>query len=441
MPECSTFEVSQIWGSLREDYNLLLGGGRGGGKSFALMLLILRHLNDRGRTARILVTRRRQRSLQQFGEELRHLLASAFGKVAFDGASLIFRTPAGGTVQLAHADQPQALADVVQGMSFTLIIVDEAGDAPRMDVLDQMSLSLRGEPPLRMILAANPGGLNHSALAERYITGHTPWAPFEHAGKEWVYAPSIVEDNPHLPEAYRINFEALRHSDEALYKAHRYGDWSAIVGDFFGSAWSPKLVFDHHHVPPHLFSDLKLGIDWGSAKPCATILGGRLSRDVRLPDDRVIPHGAFVVYDEHVEHDPNNIARGTNRTPSEIAPKLIDLARRNGSLARGVIDAAANARTAGGDLTIVRMFDRAGVNLLPAPKGPRVPRFETLKQMMVEGDFWVADRCRFWLGTVPALPRSKKNPEDVDTEANDHALDATSYLVEADSRRLRQGDF
>lgn len=213
--------------------------------------------------------------------------------------------------------------------------------------------------------------------------------------------------------------------------------WFAIVGNLFGSAWSPKLVFDHYRVPPNLFSDLWLGIDWGPAKRCATILGGRVSRDVRLPDDRVIAQGAFAVHNEHVEHDPNNIPRGTNRILSEIWPKLIRLAHRNGTFPRGVIDSAASAKITGrNEHTITSLFRRAGVLLTNASKGPRVPRFETLKQMMVEGDFWVADRCRFWLGTVPALPRSKKNPEDVDTEANDHALDATSYLVEADSRRL-----
>lgn len=79
-----------------------------------------------------------------------------------------------------------------------------------------------------MILAGNPGGANHSALAERYVTGRTPWAPFEFADQRWVYAPSTVDDNPHLPEAYKRNFEVLRHTDPALYKAHRHGDWSEI---------------------------------------------------------------------------------------------------------------------------------------------------------------------------------------------------------------------
>lgn len=48
---------------------------------------------------------------------------------------------------------------------------------------------------------------------------------------------------------------------------------------------------------------------------------------------------------------------------------------------------------------------------------------------MVDRDFWVASRCRLWLATVPNLPCGKRDPEDVDTDANDHALNATAYLL------------
>ena len=52
-------------------------------------------------------------------------------------------------------------------MSYTLIACDEAGEGP-IEVIDQLGMSLRGNgTPLRMVLAGNPGGANHGALAER----------------------------------------------------------------------------------------------------------------------------------------------------------------------------------------------------------------------------------------------------------------------------------
>jgi len=61
---------------------------------------------------------------------------------------------------------------------------------------------------------------------------------------------------------------------------------------------------------------------------------------------------------------------------------------------------------------------------------------------MADGEFFVASRCRYWLATVPALPRDPRHPEDVDTSANDHLLDATSYLIAGAAQgSVRVGDF
>ena len=426
--------------SIPEDHFIFLGGGRGGGKSFALILLILRHCDQYRNRARVLVTRRRLKSLLQFAEELRGLMRSAYGSgVSYNQNENVFRLPSGASVALTHCESSSALQDTVQGMTFSLIVVDEAGEGPELPVIDSLALTLRASGvPLRLILAGNPGGANHSALAERYVTGRAAWAPFEFADQKWVYAPSTVDDNPHLPDAYKRNFSILKHTDPALYKAHRHGDWSAIVGDYFGGVWQySKAVFDHHEVPTEMFGLLKLSIDWGSAAPCASVLGGQLAYDVRLNDDRVMPKGSWVIYDEHFECDPNNINRGTGRTPGQIAPSLHKLCARSGVRARGVIDSAAEARTAGrAEASIADLFRESGVRVSPARKGARVPRFELLKELMANNEFFVASRCRFWLATVPALPRDQRIPEDVDSSANDHLLDATSYLIAGASQGM-----
>jgi len=419
--------------AIPEHFNIFLGGGRGGGKSFAAALLILRHVQQYGSKARVLVTRRRLKSLIAFAEELRALLRSAFGPgVSYNANENVFRLPQGAAIFLTHCESQSALTDTVQGMTFSQIFCDEVGDGPELPVIDQLALTLRAPGvPLRMVLAANPGGSQHSALAERYVTGRTPWVPFEFADTQWTYAPSTVDDNIHLPDAYKRNFEVLRHTDPALYKAHRWGDWSAITGEYWAGVWNPaRAVVDHHEIPPDAFSTLKCSIDWGSAAPCAVVLGGQLAYDLRLSDDRVLPKGAWVIYDEWFEHDPLNIAKGSGRTPSEIAPDIIRMCARNGVRARGVIDSAAEARTAGrAEASISDMFRAAGVRVTPARKGPRVPRWEQMKELMVNGEFFVASRARFWLATVPQLPRDPRRPEDIDSSANDHMADATSYLI------------
>ena len=46
-----------------------------------------------------------------------------------------------------------------------------------------------------------------------------------------------------------------------------------------------------------------------------------------------------------------------------------------------------------------------------------------------EAGFYVFDNCRGWIGRVPILSRDTKNPDDVDTDAEDHDWDATRYRV------------
>lgn len=98
--------------------------------------------------------------------------------------------------------------------------------------------------------------------------------------------------------------------------------------------------------------------------------------------------GARVIYDEHFACDPKNMARGSGRTPGQMAPALHTLAARNRMRVRGVIDAAAEARMAGrAEASIADLFRAAVMRVMPARKGARVPRFEVVKQLTAAGAF------------------------------------------------------
>jgi hypothetical protein len=52
-----------------------------------------------------------------------------------------------------------------QGRSFTLLLADEAGQVADAGLLDLMRSNLRGPPevPVRVVIAANPGGVGRGA--------------------------------------------------------------------------------------------------------------------------------------------------------------------------------------------------------------------------------------------------------------------------------------
>lgn len=433
--------------SVPEHVNLLLPGGRGGGKSYALMFLALRHCVTYKSRAKVLIIRKQLKSLSQMSVQLLGLFRSAYGKdVSYNGGTNMFSLPDGATVQLAYCDGAADLVSIAQGMSFSAIFVDEAGSAPAIEVIDELALALRADPdvPTRLALFANPASTNHATLYARYMRGREPWRVFEYGGDLWCSCPSTLDMNPFLGDAYKRRFEVLKKSDFGKWLAMRHGDFSRLTGDFFGSCWDhDRIVFDANHLPPECMSSLSLCIDHGSSAPMVALLLGRTRADFRLADDRVIPAGSFVVYDEVAEYIPENHNKGTGRSPREVAPRIKAMCKRSGlSRARGVIDSAASSRHAGrNEKSISDLYRDAGVMVRDAKKGNRADRHENLKQLIVDRRFYVADRCRYFLETVPTLPRDPKNPDDTDPAAPDHALDAVEYGIAGAAHGVKVGNF
>jgi hypothetical protein len=65
-----------------EEVDLFLGGGRGGGKSYALALLAMRHIEQYGKRARVLYLRRTYKGLADFELVTRELFGEVYGTSA-----------------------------------------------------------------------------------------------------------------------------------------------------------------------------------------------------------------------------------------------------------------------------------------------------------------------------------------------------------------------
>src|SRR6185503_894239 len=91
-----------------------------------------------------------------------------------------------------------------QGRSFTLLLIDEAGQWATPELLDRLRSNLRGPKDLaiRCVLAANPGDVGHQWIAKRYVFRSTPWQPFDEpqSRRTWVHAPSTFLDNPFIDQ-------------------------------------------------------------------------------------------------------------------------------------------------------------------------------------------------------------------------------------------------
>jgi len=86
----------------------------------------------------------------------------------------------------------------------------------------------------RTRLWSNPGGRAHRYLVQMYVTRNPDPEEFpKYDPSEYGYVSCTLEDNPYLPEDY--DKKTLSGLSAARYKQLRYGDWTALAGQFFES--------------------------------------------------------------------------------------------------------------------------------------------------------------------------------------------------------------
>lgn len=424
--------------------NLL--GARSSGKTVAGFFGIARHLKLHGEDARILIVRKRLKSLQQYIDDL-----AAYLRQHVEGLSVnrnVHTISIGGTTVISFGAIDSGNILEFSGRNHTGLIIEEAGDIDTA-LVDQLALTLRkvnkdhnGNPlPMMFWRLGNPGGSAHLELYTCHIRDRKPWVPYRHGGFVQVTIPGSLEDNPHNPANYEDQFLGLKAVDEGLYRAHRFGDWSAInTGTFFGQA------FNHGEniVPPGLLKpgDMRRFLwcgDWGTSSPAAYVLLGVLGWNRELPAGLVLPAGTIVCWDEYATCIEGSMTKGDGRSPGEIIPYLArktELAGAGG--VTGVLDCAVGANVAGHGEQTVLDFHRLASGLHsprikwhPAPKGDVQTRMETLREkialreiVMVEG------KVPYLQETLLAQPRDKYEPNLMSKKDGvRHAIDALSYGV------------
>ena len=217
--------------------DVLFGGARGGGKSDALLGDWISHAgNSRGK-ARGAIFRRTMPQL----EEIIHRSKELFFPLRADwiAGTKTWVFPDGSRLKLRWLERDED-ADNYQGHQYTWIGIDEAGTWPTPDPIDKLRATLRSAHgiPCVMRATANPGGVGHQWLKERYITPAAPMTPFyDEPRKVWrVYIPSRLKDNKRLIEADPGYFDRIKSSGPPwLVRAWLEGDWDASAGESFFS--------------------------------------------------------------------------------------------------------------------------------------------------------------------------------------------------------------
>jgi hypothetical protein len=198
----------------------LYGGAAGGGKSSALLMAALQHVNVPGYSA--LILRRTFRDLNQPDAIMARSHEWLRGTPAkWNDRDKRWTFPSGATLTFGYC---QTHADVYQyqGAALQFLGVDELTQWEERTYRYLLSrLRKPKDPtnplskvPIRARAGANPGGIGHKWVGQRFIESTDP---------EHRFVPALLDDNPHLDaEAYIAQLDEL---DENTRQQLRFGRW------------------------------------------------------------------------------------------------------------------------------------------------------------------------------------------------------------------------
>ncbi len=440
--------------TIPETYDLFLGGGRGGAKSFTMAVLALRHCEQYKEKARVLYIRKTYKGLADFEGITRDIFGKLYrGKANYNQTEHVWRLPNGGYFELGQLESPKDY-DKYQGRSFTLLLIDEAGQYSTPELLDRLRSNIRGDKniPLRIVVGANPGGTGHHWIAKRYVFKNDPWKPFDEktSGRECVYAPSKYTDNPFIDqEEYLKQLEASCPGDPELLRAWIEGDWAVARGAFFASV----IEEDRNAVPP--FESIPmlppewnkpkkqwehwLAHDYGSSAPSVTYI--MMKSPGEEINGKFYPKDSIIIVDELATADPVAINEGLGYTVPHLAEYITEMCDKWDIKAKGVADDAIFAQHGSGAGSIADEFKREGVYFRRAQKQDRKSGWEIMRRMLQDAGkpdkpgLYIARNCEYFWSTVPYLGRDPRNSEDLDTRGADHGADAVRYGILYEERK------
>ena len=391
--------------------DVLYGGAAGGGKSYAMLVDPLRYAHKKAHRA--LILRRSMPELRELIDKSRELYPKAFPGCKFREVEKLWNFTSGAKIEFGFLERD---ADVYryQGQAYSWIGFDEITHLPTEFGWNYLASRLRTtdssiETYLRC--TANPGGVGAHWVKKRYIE------PEEHnksfIGKDGLtrkFIPAKLDDNPYLAKDGRYE-EMLKALPPIQRRQLLEGNWDVAEGAAFVE-FDPTVHVIEPFTLPIVWERLK-GIDYGySSESCC--LWGTIDRT----------DGTLIIYRELYRKNLTGLDLGRIITELEIEDPFS---------VQGVLDTAAWARTGTTGPTVGETLQQLGHKLRRADKNRIQGKIQIHEYLKVQNNgrprLQIFNTCPNLIRELQSIPLSKTKPEDVDTNASDHAYDALRYLI------------
>ena len=413
---------------------VLYGGAAGGGKSYAMLADPLHGLNNPNFSG--LLVRHTTEELRELIQKSQELYPKAIPGIKWSERKSQWVSPRGGRLWMSYLDKDM---DVMryQGQAFNWIGFDELTQWSSPYAWNYMRSRLRSaysdELGLYMRATTNPGGAGHQWVKKMFIdpspSKESFWATDIESGDTIVYPkghsregqplfkrrfiPASLFDNPYLSEGG--DYEAMLLSlPEHQRKQLLEGNWDVNEGAAF-----PEFNRNIHVVDPY-----SIPKNWTRFRACDYGYGS-WTGVVWLA---VTPAEQLVVYREMYV---------TKVTATDLADMILDAEQEDGTIRYGVLDSSLWHNRGDTGPSLAEQMNMKGCRWRPSDrsKGSRVSGKNEIHRKLQVDEFTEEPRLVFFstctntIAQVPSLPLDKRNPEDVDTHAEDHLYDALRYGV------------
>lgn len=398
------------------------GGARGPGKSHAVFSQVTLDDCPRVDNLKCLFLRQTGAAAQESFEDL--VLRVLTGRTKYEYTRNVLYFPNGSRVVLGGFHNSKDI-DKYIGIEYDLITIEEINQLSR-DKVDKLLGSMRTSKPNwrpRLYASFNPGGIGHGNVKEVFVDPY-----YSKTETKTRFVPSTYKENPYLNEEYIDYLEDLGGD---LGRAWREGDFSLFFGQYFDEWRNEKHVISPLPIP--VTWRKYVCIDYGRTAAFAAYwvaidYEGRayVYREYYVTGKDARPNAEEMI--KLAADDPINPETG-NRYEAVIIDRQVTQKQGNDMTIKDIIEASETISGLGQKLTWFDVFPT-----LTPRGGDRVNGWVLFHEYLR----WTKDMppkilffnwCPEAIRTIPTLIHDTHNPEDLDTDGEDHAADSIRLLL------------
>jgi len=421
---------------------LFYGGARGGGKTDAGMVWLAKPPHIHNPRYRALIVRRNSEDLSDWLDRAALMYQ---GHAIVTGKPPVVKWKNGPIFRTGHLKDKNAYTKYV-GQEYHKVLFEELTLIP--DELRYMTLisccrSTDLQMPAQVFCTANPGGVGHAWCKDRWGMGKIgtmrcqPNKAYQISEKDTrlkMYIPATVEDNPSILLGDPGYIAFLDSLPEPFHTAWRIGDWDIFMGQVFA------FSADDHIISPRPVPEdapMIMTYDYGFGAPYHV---GWLWMD---------PDGRLYLCAELYGMMPGQFNVGIRQTDMQVAELIKEKEAEEGWKGRRMLrlgghdswNKQPNRQGGGQGPSTAETWASMGITLTKADSNRvqkirqfherlRVPRDKSGKKID-EPMLKVYDTCIDFIRTVPMLQADEHNPEDIDTDLEDHPYDSIAQACMA----------